>query len=182
MDWTKFCEEFNIQKHMEITFKISNEYHFDLEKMIDIFCKIIDTLDLTYNYEYAVFDKSYWENGFDKHDELLKHIGSLSNISKEELMKIKDECNGFFWEAKYKRKPVMHISFSLIDMNNYQNHDNFYNISIERKGEIYEREVIMELARIVKEGIHAKDEIIIGKNPKYELVGGETVQIDFSQF
>lgn len=61
MDTNKTFSEIDLSQEMWLDFNISDEYQFDLESMIEIFIKIIDKLNLTYNYEYAIFDKSYWE-------------------------------------------------------------------------------------------------------------------------
>lgn len=119
--------------------------------------------------------------GWIKNDQLLKHVGSLSNISQEELNQIRDDCNSFFWEAKYKRKLVIQISFLLIDMNN-ENLKNHYTLGIIHKDKKYDKKLIMELAKIVKEGIKAKDKIKIYKSPKLFVNNEAVTMVDFSKF
>ena len=116
-----------------------------------------------------------------KHDELLKHKGSISEIDKDTLLQIKDECNDFFWECKYKRKFVIQISFSS-SINFNDNTVDYYRIDFNRYDEMYSNEFIKELAQIVKEGINAKDVIVIKKPEKISVQGGEVLEVVFNDF
>ena len=156
------------EKSMWLIFEMSPKYTFDIDKMLNIFEKLIGKLNLTYNYEYMIFSKTYWKKGWMKHDELLKHKGSISEIDKDTLLQIKDECNGFFWECKHKRKFVIQISFSSC-INFEDNIVNHYSINFNRYDEMYSNEFIKDLAQIVKEGINAKDEIVIKKPEKISV-------------
>ena len=169
------------EKQMWLMFEMSPKYAFDIDKMLNIFEKLIEKLNLTYNYEYMIFSKTYWKKGWMKHDELLKHKGSISEIDHDALLKIKDECNDFFWECKYKRKFVIQISFnSSINFND--NTVDYYSISFIRYDEMYSKGFIKELAQIVKEGIGAKDEIIIKIPTKLRVQGGEVLEVVFNDF
>ena len=77
---------------MWFNFYISTKYTFDIDKMLNIFEKLIEKLNLTYNYEYMIFSKTYWKKGWMKSDELLKHKGSISEIDKDILLQIKDKA------------------------------------------------------------------------------------------
>ena len=138
------------EKSMWLIFEMSPKYTFDIDKMLNIFEKLIGKLNLTYNYEYMIFSKTYWKKGWMKHDELLKHKGSISEIDKDTLLQIKDECNGSC------------INFG----DNIVNH---YSIHFNRYDEMYSNEFIKEPAQIVKEGINAKDEIVIKKPEKISV-------------
>lgn len=168
-------------KTMWLIFEMSSKYTFDINKMLNIFEKIIEKLDLTYNYEYMIFSKTYWKKGWMKHDELLKHKGPISEIDKDTLSQIKDECNSFFWECEYKRKFVIQIAFHSI-LNFDDNTVNHYSINFNRYDEMYSKEFIKELAQIVKEGIGAKDEIVIEKPVKLQIEGGEVLEVVFNDF
>ena len=97
------------------------------------------------------------------------------------LLQIKDECNGFFWECKYKRKFVIQISFSS-SINFNDNTVDYYRIDFNRYDKMYSNEFIKELAQIVKEGINAKDEIVIKKPEKISVQGGEVLEVVFNDF
>ena len=169
------------EKSMWLIFEVSPKYTFDIDKMLNIFQKLIEKLNLTYNYEYMIFSKTYWKKSWMKDDELLKHKGSISEIDKDTLLQIKDECNDFFWECKHKRKFVIQISFSSC-INCEDNTVNHYSININRYDEMYSNEFIKELAQIVKEGINAKDEIVIKKPEKISVEGGEVLEVVFNDF
>ena len=166
---------------MWFNFYISKKYTFDIDKMLNIFEKLIEKLNLTYNYEYMIFSKTYWKKGWMKHDELLKHKGSISEIDKDTLLQIKDECNGFFWECKYKRKFVIQISFrSSINFND--NTVDYYVIDFYSYHEMYSNEFIKELAQIVKEGTGANNEILVKTDSKLHLNENETLYVEFNDF
>ena len=169
------------EKFMWLIFEMSPKHTFDINKMLNIFEKLIEKLNLTYNYEYMIFSKTYWKKGWMKSDELLKHKGSISEIDKDTLLQIKDECNDFFWECKYKRKFVIQISFSSC-INFEDNTVNHYSINFSRYDEMYSNEFIKELAQIVKERINAKDEIVIKKPEKISVQSGEVLEVVFNDF
>ena len=169
------------EKSMWLIFEMSPKYTFDIDKMLNIFEKLIEKLNLTYNNEYMIFSKTYWKKGWMKRNELLKHKGSILEIDKDTLLQIKDECNDFFWECKHKRKFVIQISFSSC-INCEDNTVNHYSININRYDEMYSNEFIKELAQIVKEGINAKDEIVIKKPEKISVEGGEVLEVVFNDF
>ena len=169
------------EKSMWLIFEMSPKYTFDIDKMINIFEKLIEKLNLTYNYEYMIFSKTYWKKSWMKDDELLKHKGSISEIDKDTLLQIKDECNDFFWECKHKRKFVIQISFSSC-INCEDNTVNHYSININRYDEMYSNEFIKELAQIVKEGTGANDEILVKTDYKLHLNENETLYVEFNDF
>ena len=166
---------------MWFNFYISTKYNFDINNMLNIFEKIIEKLNLTYNYEYMIFSKTYWKNGWMKSDELLKHKGSISEIYKDTLLQIKDECNDFFWECKYKRKPVFQLSFSTsIGLNDEM--ISYYSISFFKFDGIYSSDFIKEIAQIVKDGTGANDEILVKTDSKLHLNEDETLYVEFNDF
>ena len=169
------------EKFMWLIFEMSPKYTFDINKMLNIFEKLIEKLNLTYNYEYMIFSKTYWKKGWMKSDELLKHKGSISEIDKDTLLQIKDECNGFFWECKYKRKFVIQISFSS-SINFEDNTVNHYSINFNRYDEMYSNVFIKELAQIVKEGTGANNEILVKTDSKLHLNENETLYVEFNDF
>lgn len=166
---------------MWFNFYISTKYNFDINNMLNIFEKIIDKLELTYNYEYMVFMKMYWQKEWMKHDELLKHKGPISEIDKDALIQIKESCNDFFWECKYKRKPVFQLGFGT-NLDFFEETIRGYSISFTKFDGIYSSDFIKELAQIVKDGIGANDEILVKTDPKLHYNGDKTLYVEFKYF
>ena len=48
------------EKSMWLIFEMSPKYTFDIDKMLNIFEKLIGKLNLTYNYEYMIFSKPFF--------------------------------------------------------------------------------------------------------------------------